>query len=135
MKRRHCATWVCSLGVFVAIGCQSKTNCPSGDAELPFPYEPTVDACVRVVARKAKCEAEVRRASEQPVAEHPAVAAGQPLPADAQLKSTKLHKYHLVSQCECFAERRSKIEACLSETDCDGFARCFVALGNDGWAP
>jgi hypothetical protein len=116
------------------LGCESK-NCPSADAELPFPYEPEVDACVRAAARKTECEAEVRRASEEPPAEHPAVAAGEPLPADAERPSTKLHAYHLIAQCECFPDRRSRVEACLAESDCAGFARCFVGLGHDGWAP
>jgi len=119
----------------VALGCESKSNCPSGDADLPFPYEPEVDACVRAAARRTECEAEVLRASEEPPAEHPAVAAGEPLPADAEFLPTKLHKYHLMAQCECLAARRSKVETCLAETDCGGFARCLVELGRDGWAP
>lgn len=134
MKRRPCSTWVFLVGLLVASGCDSK-NCPSGDAELPFPYEPTVDACVRAAARKTECEAEVRRALEEPPAEHPAVAAGEPLPADTKPPPTKLHAYHLIAQCECFPERRSKIEECLAQSDCGGFARCFVDLSHDGWAP
>jgi hypothetical protein len=34
-----------------------------------------------------------------------------------------------------FPERRTKVETCLAEADCSGFARCFVELGRDGWAP